>query len=67
MPLRIIPSIKVPPLELLEGKFYEADIIIGIRGDHPGIVKSRQPGLRVTAHKRDEHGDLLVALRYSDR
>ena len=68
--MQIIPSKDVPPprpiSETFKGsahKAAEADIIIAVRGDSIGIIKSRFP-LMVTYHERDANGDLVFSLRY---
>ncbi len=66
--MQIIPSKDVPPpTEAFRGsirKAAEADIILVVRGDSIGVVKSRRDRLIVTHHERDAHGDLVFSLRY---
>ena len=66
--LKVIPSKDIPPPGEALGdtrKAAEADIVIVIRGDSPGVVKSRLGRLIVTTHERDRHGDLVVAFKYA--
>ncbi len=72
-PLKIIPSKDVPPPgPVFRGsrrrhqKAAEADIVLVVKGNAIGVLKSRNGTLIVTHHERDENDALVFSLRYQD-